>query len=246
MAVIPRVCRSTGAIGRCGSRWAAHFRSTWRGLRSQRGFSLVELLVVMLVASILTVAVLLFLQGTTRVFNSQEVRIQNQDDARTAVNQLTRYLRMATNSEDNGTTLSNAIATTLPGDVEFYCDVDGDTVAEKLRYYLVGNVLRSQSVDPEWVTGEHPYWRYGAYTTDGIVIENRVRNESNQPMFVYYRQAATGSLEQFSPATDVDRRQVVTVGIFIRVGARPDLAERDVYLSTEVQIRQRYTGGLDL
>jgi prepilin-type N-terminal cleavage/methylation domain-containing protein len=233
------------AVASSRSRWSGRFLRAWAGLRSQRGFSMIELLVVILVASVLTTAALLFLQGTSRVFNSQEVRIQNQDDARTAMNQMTRYLRMATDSADNGTTLSNAMATASPNDIEFYCDVDGDKVAEKVRYYLVGSVLRSQTVDPEWVTGQNPYWRYGAYTTDGIVIENRVRNETSQPMFLYYRQGTLG-LEAFSPSTDVQKREVVTVGVFIRVGARPDLAERDVYLSTEVQLRQRYTGGLDL
>ena len=112
----------------------------------------------------------------------------NQDDARTAINQMTRYLRMATDSADNVTTLSNAVATALPQDIEFYCDVDGDEVAEKVRYYLEGSVLMSQTVDPEWVEGEHPYWEYGAYDTDGVVIENRVRNEETEPMFIYYRQ----------------------------------------------------------
>jgi prepilin-type N-terminal cleavage/methylation domain-containing protein len=224
---------------------SARLLRTWADLRSQRGFSMIELLVVMIVASILTTAALMFLQGTGRVFNSQQVRMQNQDDARTAMNQMTRYLRMATDSADNGTTLSNAVATALPKDLEFYCDVDGDKEAEKVRYYLTGSLLRSQTVEPELVTGQNPYWRYGAYTTDGIVIENRVRNEDSEPMFLYYRQGALG-LEAFSPSTDVQRREVVTVGLFIRVGARPDLAKRDVYLSTEVQLRQRYTGGLDL
>ena len=49
-------------------------------------------------------------RGTTSVFNSQEVRMLNQDDARTAINQMARYIRMATSSADNQSTVSNAIA----------------------------------------------------------------------------------------------------------------------------------------
>jgi prepilin-type N-terminal cleavage/methylation domain-containing protein len=223
-------------------RVAARMRSR---IRCQRGFTLVELLLVILISSVLLAVGLLFLRGTTTVFNSQQVRILNQDDARTAINQMTRYLRMATSSADNSTSLSNALATTLPADIEFFCDADGDGIAEKLRYYLEGSVLRSQTEDPVWVTGTNPYWQYGQYDTDGVVIENRVRNESGEPMFVYYRQGISG-LEQFTPLTDAGRREVVSVGILVRVGERPDLAARDVFLSTEVQIRQRFNGGLDL
>jgi prepilin-type N-terminal cleavage/methylation domain-containing protein len=233
-------------VGICGRqsrlRLAVHMRSR---LESRGGFTLVELLVVILISSVLLAVGLLFLRGTSTVFNSQQVRILNQDDARTAINQLTRYLRMATNSASNNTSLSNALATTLGTDIEFYCDADGDGIAEKLRYYLEGSVLRTQSEDPVWVVGTNPYWQYGAYDTDGVVIENRVRNASGEPMFVYYRQGATG-LEEFAPVTDAGRREVVTVGILVRVGERPDLAARDVFLSTEVQIRQRYNGGLNL
>lgn len=215
-------------------------------VRRDRGFTVVELMVVILLAGILSVAGLMFLGSTTKVFNSQGVRMLNQDDARTAVNQMTRYLRMATDSMDNQTTQSNAVATALGMDIEFFCDVDGDGEAEKVRYYLVDNELRSQTEEPEWVEdGDDSYWEYGEYETDGIVIENRVRNEEDQPLFTYYHQGESG-LEEFTPSTDELRREIVSVGLFIRVGERPELAARDMFLSTEVQIRQRYSGGLDI
>jgi prepilin-type N-terminal cleavage/methylation domain-containing protein len=214
-------------------------------ISGQRGFTLIELLMVVLLASIISAGVLMTFKGTANVFHSQQVRVLNQDDARTAMNQLSRYLRMATSSVDNQTTVSNAIANALPQEVEFYCDMDGDTEAEKVRYYLENSILRSQTEEPDWVTTPTPHWQYGEYNNDGVVIENRVRNDT-QPMFVYYRQPLdpSGSLEQFSPTTDLLREKIVAVGITIKVGERPDLAAKDVVLSTEVQIRQRYQGGL--
>jgi prepilin-type N-terminal cleavage/methylation domain-containing protein len=213
-------------------------------LSAHGGFTLIELLLVMLLSSIIAAAVLAVLQGTTRVFNAQEVRMLNQDDARSAINQMTRYLRMATSSADNGTTLSNAIATALPQEVEFYCDIDGDDEAEKARYYLVNSILWLQSDQPVWVTGTSPHWQYNGYDSNGVVIQNRVRNGTD-PMFTYYRYVDEhGTLEAFTPVTAEDKMGIVTIGITIKVGERPDLAARDVSLSTDVQIRQRYQGGL--
>jgi prepilin-type N-terminal cleavage/methylation domain-containing protein len=213
--------------------WPSLTRVLRDRLSGQRGFSLVELLVVILAGTIVSVAVLLVLRGTSTVFNSQEMRILNQDDARLAINQMSRFIRMATSSADNESSASNAIATALGQDIAFYCDVDGDGIAEKVRYYVEGSVLWSQTEDPVWV--ETP--------TPGVVIENRVRNEA-LAMFTYYRYNGAGALESFVPTSDAQRAQVVNVGITIKVGERPDLAPKDVVLSTDVQIRQRYEGGL--
>jgi hypothetical protein len=169
--------------------------------------------------------------------------MMNQDDARTAINQMARYLRMATSSADSQSTASNAIAVALPQEVVFYCDVDGDNVSEKVRYYLASSILRSQTEDPAWVTSPTPGWYYDGYESDGVVIENRVRNES-LPMFKYYRYGGSGALEAFTPSSDSLRENIVAIGITIKVGERPDLAARDVELTTQVQIRQRYEGGL--
>jgi prepilin-type N-terminal cleavage/methylation domain-containing protein len=223
--------------------WPSLTRVLRDRLSGQRGFSLVELLVVILAGTIVSVAVLLVLRGTSTVFNSQEMRILNQDDARLAINQMSRFIRMATSSADNESSASNAIATALGQDIAFYCDVDGDGIAEKVRYYVEGSVLWSQTEDPVWVETPTPGWQYGDYDTDGVVIENRVRNEA-LAMFTYYRYNGAGALESFVPTSDAQRAQVVNVGITIKVGERPDLAPKDVVLSTDVQIRQRYEGGL--
>ena len=48
----------------------------------QQGFSLIELLVVILVAGVMMAAILGLLLGGIRVFASEGVRMQNQDDVR--------------------------------------------------------------------------------------------------------------------------------------------------------------------
>ena len=202
-----------------------------------------ELLVVVLIAGVLTTAILAVLSSVTGVFASQGVRIQNQDDARTALNQITRYVRMATSSADNQTSQSNSIATALPQDLEFYCDIDGDDIAEKARYYMQGTTLRMQSVGPVWVTGSNPHWEYPAYETNGIVIQEAVRNGS-AAVFRYY-QYANGVLGEITPTTAPLRQRIVTIAISLTVNEKPQIARGNVVLATDVQIRQRYEGGLE-
>jgi prepilin-type N-terminal cleavage/methylation domain-containing protein len=229
--------------GRRAARPSAFLNLVRRRLTKQQGFTIVELMLVILIGSLISVAVLVVLRGSSTVFNSQEVRILNQDDARLAINQMSRFIRMAASSADNRTTVSNAIATALPFEIEFYCDVDGDGVTDKVRYYLAGSELRSQTEAPVWVETPTPGWQYGAYESDGVVIENRVRNDT-EAMFTYYRYDGAGALEAFSPVSEADKEEVITVTLTIKVGERPDLAPKDVVLSTDVQIRQRYEGGL--
>ncbi len=202
-----------------------------------------ELLVVMVLVGVMAGGAFGILYSLTGVFHSQQVRVQNQDDARIAVNQIARYLRMATSSADNQTSQSNAVLTALPQDVEFYCDIDGDDVAEKARYYLAGGSLRMQSVDPVWVTSPQPQWTYPAYDEDGVVIQNGIRN-GGDPLFTYFRYVS-GSLQEFSPVTAADRQRIVTIAVSLTVNEIPELARGNVQLATEVQIRQRYEGGLE-
>ncbi|MCL5734051.1 MAG: hypothetical protein M1274_00435 [Actinobacteria bacterium] len=204
---------------------------------------MIELLIVIVLAGILSGAIIAILFSLSGVFHSQGVRIQNQDDARTAINEVARYIRMATNSADNQTSQTNAIATASPQDLEFYCDLDGDGIAEKARYYLAGSSLKMQSVEPTWVLTPTPHWTYPAYTLDGVVVQNAVLNGAN-PVFRYYKNVG-GSLQEFTPSTTALRQEIVTVGIALTVNEKPNLAKGNTQLATDVQIRQRYTGGLE-
>lgn len=224
-------------------RFRARICSFRKRLLNQSGLTLVELLVVILAAGILGGAILGVFLSTFRTFTAQGVRIQNEDSVRTGINQMTRYVRSATSSADHQATWSNAVASAQPKSLEFYCDVDGALPAEKVRFYLDGSDLRMQVATPTWQTSP-PGWTYPAYSLDSIIVQQAVRNGAT-PLFTYLRYNGFGELEAFTPATSTALRDIVAVDITLIVNEVPELNSSDIQLSTRVQIRQRYKGGLE-
>ena len=223
---------------------------TARGLRtspgrfagSHRGFSLVELLVVMAVASVLAAAVLATFITTIHTFSTQEIRIQNQDQARQAMDQLTRFIRMATSSALNTTTQSDAIAVAQPTEIVFYADVNGDDHPDKVRYYVSGTQLKMQSVAPLWSTTSLT-WSYPAYPNNGVVV---VGVKTGSTLFTYYKYQSGALVQVAYGSTDPNvLKSITTVNVNLEITVLPQwTSPAPVQISSSVQIRQRYPWGL--
>ncbi len=221
----------------------------WLSLRSPRGFTLIELLVVCLTAGILGMAILGVYESVMRSWADTSHRIVNQDDARYAINEIARYLRMAESSASNLSSQSDAIATATASELVFYADINGDGLAEKCRYYLDGTTLRLATLPPD--TSDSPPTYPTEYVTDGVVIMQGIQDPN---LFTYYRLnpayalnpiPENDTLEQVvNPASAADLRSIVAVDIRLRVNETPGLPKANVALDTRVQIRQRYNGGL--
>ena len=223
-------------------RWAYPASRRVPSQGSQAGFTLVELMVTILVAGILAAAVLAVFTSVLRTFSTSQIRMQNQDQARLAMNQLTRYLRMSSVSESITTTRSDAIQVAGPQEIVFYTDLDGDGAAEKTRYYLSGTTLFMQTAEPV-MTDAPP--TYAPYSSTGEIIRTGVRNGVT-PIFRYYRlDSATGELVLMTSTNTFDlREQILSVECTLYVNDSPELTDSAVRLASRVQIRQRYNGGL--
>jgi prepilin-type N-terminal cleavage/methylation domain-containing protein len=219
-------------------------------LRGSRGFTLIELLVVMLTAGIIAGAMLGLYAGVMRSFADTGNRIVNQDDARTAVNQMSRYIRMASVSASNLTSVSDAIALASPQELVFYADINGQGQPEKVRYYLVGKTMKMASVAPDASTSPPSY---PAYTTDGVVVMNGIQNGATA-IFTYYQMnpnyltnpiPSNDNLVVMANPTDPSAlAKILAVGVTLYVNEAPKVSKGNVRLDSLAQIRQRYNGGL--
>jgi len=211
--------------------------------RGERGFTLVELLVVMLVAGVVAASVLALYGGVVRSAADQGARITNQDSARLAVYEMSRLIRGACSSDSNLTSVSDSLHRAGPKELVFFTDLDGDESAERVRYYLSGTTLRMQTAQAD--TSENPPVYPAAYDTDGVVILDGIRNGA-AALFTYFGfdEDAVSLYGIAAPDSDPLRRSVVAVGIRLLVNEQPEIARGGVELSTRVLIRQRYDGGL--
>jgi prepilin-type N-terminal cleavage/methylation domain-containing protein len=218
--------------------------------RSRQGFTLVELVVTVAIASLLMGAMLGLYYGVIRSVADTQNRMINQDDARTAINQLSRYVRMASSSASNLTSITDAIALAQPQELVFFADIDGDGEADKVRYHLSGTTMKMATSAPDMST--YPP-SYPAYTTDGVIVMNGIQNGATA-MFTYYQTnpAYTSTTDAVhdtltvmtNPTSATDLAKIVAVGLTVYVNEHPQLSKGSVKLDTLVQIRQRYNGGL--
>jgi Tfp pilus assembly protein PilW len=235
---------------------------TWS--RKAQGFSLIELVMVCTVTALLGGAILGIYEGLVRSWADTSHRIINQDDARLALDEVSRLLRMAESSESNLSSTSDAVAVAADNQLVFYSDIDGDGLAEKVRYYLDGTSLRMATVDPNTSTTPPTY--SSTYTGDGVIIMNGIQNYSDAnsanwtPMFTYYKMnpayatnpvpandtliaiSLTTSTHQQVASTDLSG--IVAVEIKLAVNETPGVPKASFVLDTLIQIRQRYNGGL--
>ncbi len=214
-----------------------------RKLRGESGFTLTELIVVVLIAGIVSVAVLSFYLSISRSSADQMTRIQSQDSARSAMYEMSRFIRAACSSESNLTKTSDALVLADPHECVFFVDIDGDDLAERVRYYLSGATLRMQKAEPD--TEDSPATYPDEYDSDAVVVLDGVRNDEDAIFSYYGYDEDRGELEEIPDAsTDALRRDVVAIGLRLTVNEKPELAKGGVELSTRVLIRQRYDGGI--
>lgn len=118
-------------------------------MNNKNGFTLVEILVAMAIASIVMAAIFVTHQAQVQGKITQEVTLEMQQGGRAAIDLMTRELRMA-GCDPRGTADSGFVAATT-GEIHFTMDIrgggttgnepDGDTLDafEEVRYAINGN-----------------------------------------------------------------------------------------------------------
>jgi len=119
-------------------------------MRKDRGFSLLELMVAMAIASILMAGIYTFYQSQLKSHVTQLAMVDMQQDARVAMYMMTREIRMAGCDPQNNTGAAFRIANAA--EIAFDSDEDGngaiDESLERFYYALqTGNLVRGSWED---------------------------------------------------------------------------------------------------
>ena len=219
-----------------------------RRFRPSRGFTLIELLVTIMLVGLVAAGILTVYGSSVRTFADQDNRIKSQDSGRAAMDTISRYIREAESSASNLTSVSDAIAYAQPQELVMYSNIDTDSTAEKVRFYVSGTSVIMQTAQPIMTTNPPSY--PSTYASNGTLVITGLANGAT-PIFTYYAYSgSTDALVQLTnPTTTTDLASIVVVDIELQVNEKTGLSKGSVNgsvvsLHTRVQIRQRYPYGL--
>lgn len=139
---------------------------------NDRGFTLVELMVAMVMAIFLILGTMTISEMATRSYESQDRITTAQQSVRGAMDMMVRQIRLAgldPLAETNGTLANAAITTAAPTNLVFGADLDAsgaiDATNERIQYTIAGDQLQLQ----RWQAGA-PGWTDPVTVIDGVTF----------------------------------------------------------------------------
>jgi prepilin-type N-terminal cleavage/methylation domain-containing protein len=174
--------------------------------KNNRGFSLVEIIVVLGIFSIMAVAIssLQF-----RILTNNKIAqdsLSSAQDARIILAMMVRDLRSASPSNDG----SFAIVQAATNTVAFYSDTDGDGLKEKIRYFVATTTLMKGSIKP---TGSP--LSYSSVSEKFSSLAYNVKNATSTALFEYYDTNYTGTSSPLVQPVTTTSIRLVKINLMI-------------------------------
>ena len=189
------------------------------------GFTLTEVIVVVGILGMITVVLANFQTDVFRDYSIASAGITSDGEMRSAIRAFMRDVRAAAPAQ----TGAYALETTSTSTLTFYSDVDGDTLRDRVRYFISGATL-TRGVTP-------PTGFPAVYVSSNERLVSTVHNLALgvTPLFNYYDVNYTGTTSPLSVPVDV--AQVRYARITLIVDADPNRPPAPVTLSGGVMIR---------
>ncbi|MCL4499105.1 MAG: prepilin-type N-terminal cleavage/methylation domain-containing protein [Actinobacteria bacterium] len=146
-------------------------------LRDERGMTLTELMVTTVIMVVVTLGIYSAFEYAIFNYNYLEGRAVVQQEGRTAVDLMSRYVRM-----------SETLVDGVGNDLTIQADADDDTQWETIRFYVVGTTL------------------FMDYTDNAVVTTRRlVDNVRNVDVFTYFDSNGAVITDQYERPTKTKR-----------------------------------------
>ena len=195
-------------------------------LANRRGFTLVELLVVVAIGAIILIALTRFERDIYYLNSVQSSSLLSAGDAQNILNTMVKELRSATPGSDG----SYPIVTTGTSTFTFFSDNNGDGVSEKITYTLVGTTLFKSVVAPTGIPLSYPNATGTVFT-----LASNVRNARNVNVFDYFDSNYTGTSSPL--AQPITASNVRLVRITLVLNTNPNVPVAPVTYTSQVGLR---------
>ncbi len=170
-----------------------------------KGFTLVEVLIGVIVITILSLAVVVFLKSIFKNSTMFQSSLSSENNIRKTFKNFTTEVRGASNAWDGTYVIETASNNTF----SFYSNIDSDKYTEKIKYYLSGNKIYREVIKYNTVTS-----KYDTGTSTKIIIDNIIYSTST-PVFKYYDSNYDGSTSSLSLSEPVDISKIRLVSFRI-------------------------------
>lgn len=192
--------------------------------RSNKAFSLVELMVVMSLLMIAGIAITNLFMSTQKSFNHTDARIKARKEASLVLRTIERELRQTSQSSDD----FEAIALANNSQLIFYADIDNDEKPEKINYQLQGSTISKQVIQ---TSNEAAPWEFNGAQSQQTLTQY-IKSDDITPLFTYFSDVDQQLNQLPLNMTDRDSVKIIQVSISILMpkGNKEDQLETEVYL----------------
>jgi prepilin-type N-terminal cleavage/methylation domain-containing protein len=198
-------------------------------LASQRGLTLVEMLIAIVIFSLILIGTLLLLKYIYKNYGYVMEQGLSLNGVQKGIKVLTDDVRGA-RSADSG---AYPIVSADKFDFVFYANIDNDIITERVHYYLQNQEIKKGITKP---SGTPPSYPSGDQTTTTLVTH--VVNTAAQPLFYFFD--TNYPADQINnpivvPVSDVGKVRLVKMDMFYNLN--PFRAPDNVRLESFVEMR---------
>lgn len=188
-------------------------------------FSLVEIIIVIFVLLLISIAVWTFQSNVFSLNNIISGNITAQEEARSSFKMITAEIRSASPSSTGAYSLSEAGVNSFT----FYSDIDDDGLKERIRYFLSSSILKKGIIKPSG----NPLV-YDPDNEETTEIIHNVYNDTT-PIFDYYDANYDGTTDPLVQPVNISAIRLVKITVIVNSAS----LEAPIFTTFTTQVSMR-------
>ena len=199
-----------------------------RLLREEKGFTLTEYVIGLALLGMVLQGGYMFSLYGERSYDQTAEAVADRAESAAALKHITKDLREATTISE----VDPRLAVADKNELTLYADIDNDLEPERIHYDMSNQSLTKEITEPD-NTG--PPWTYPNNATSNVIVNQRLKNSGNEPIFRYYYEP-TNELTNV-PLNAADRTEVRIIEVHLLLDKKDNIAPEPFSMSAEVFMR---------